>query len=410
MRQAHIVLYGHFGSGNVGNDSTFEAALYNMSALRPSASFTCVCDGPEIIRKRFGVDAMDIDDSDALARWNAVSSKWSKLKWILSWPLLECRTWIQRVRWFRAVDLFVVVGTGAVDDMGVRTFWDAPFSLYKWCRCAKNGGAKVAFLSVGVGPIVHPLSRYLMLRALRSADWRSYRETAAMDYLNANGFDTRGDTIRPDLVFSLAPRRLARYCASPSRMTIGLGLISYFGWRYGHEGGEGVFELYMSRMKRFASRLVEQGYRVRILIGDNSDNRPVRELTRHLDATFPSGRGELFIAEPIENVDDLLRQLAQVQVVVASRFHNVLTALMAGRPTVSIGYHEKNRLLMAGFGLGDYCQDIDGLDYDRLVEQFTSCWERRELLGQQIRRQLDGYRALLDEQYRSLLVGVGSAS
>ena len=134
MRQARIVLYGHFGSGNVGNDSSLEAALYNMRALLPSARFTCVCNGPELVRWRFGVEALAIDDSDAMARWHAVRSKWAKLQWILAWTLREGRAWIERARWFRSVDLFVVVGTGAVDDMAVYAPWDAPFALYKWCR------------------------------------------------------------------------------------------------------------------------------------------------------------------------------------------------------------------------------------------------------------------------------------
>lgn len=410
MNRARILLYGHFGSGNVGNDSTFEAALHSLQALLPSASFTCVCDGPQWIHKRFGVEAVPIDDSGTAAAWHAVRSKWAKLKWILTWPWVEGRAWLGRVRWLRSADLFVVVGTGAVDDMGVRAPLDAPFSLYKWCRCAKSAGVRVAFLSVGVGPIVHPLSRALMLRALRLADFRSYREIAAIRYLQENDFDTRGDAIGPDLVFGLAPRQLPACGDAAGHMTVGLGLICYYGWQCGHEAGEAVFQRYMSHMKRFANHLVTQGYRIRILVGDNSDTRPSQEIMNHLDATFPMGRGELFIAEPIDTVDDLLAQVAQVQVVVASRFHNVLCSLIAGRPTVSVGYHEKSRLLMAGVGLDNYCQEIDTLDFDRLVEQFALCWENRRLLEQLIQRQTAGYRAQLDEQYRSLLAGIDRVS
>ncbi len=77
--------------------------------------------------------------------------------------------------------------------------------LLKWCLAAKWGGARIVFLSVGVGPIEHPVSRFLMLRALRLADSRSYRETLALDYLRNLGFDASADRIYPDLVFSLDP-------------------------------------------------------------------------------------------------------------------------------------------------------------------------------------------------------------
>ena len=60
-----------------------------------------------------------------------------------------------------------------------------------------------------------------------------------------------------------------------------------------------------------------------------------------------------------------------VSTVVATRYHNVICALMLAKPTISIGYGEKNAVLMAGTGLADYCQSIGSLDVDRLIEQFT---------------------------------------
>ena len=57
--------------------------------------------------------------------------------------------------------------------------------------------------------------------------------------------------------------------------------------------------------------------------------------------------------------------------IVATRYHNVVCALMLTKPTISIGYGEKNAVLMADRGLGDYCQAINSLDVDWLIEQFT---------------------------------------
>ena len=41
-----------------------------------------------------------------------------------------------------------------------------------------------------------------------------------------------------------------------------------------------------------------------------------------------------------------MQQIAEVEVVVASRFHNVLLALLLGKPVVSIAYNQKNDALM----------------------------------------------------------------
>lgn len=44
---------------------------------------------------------------------------------------------------------------------------------------------------------------------------------------------------------------------------------------------------------------------------------------------------------------------------------------MLSKPVISIGYAEKNAVLMAGAGLAEYCQSINSLDVGRLIEQFT---------------------------------------
>jgi polysaccharide pyruvyl transferase WcaK-like protein len=61
--------------------------------------------------------------------------------------------------------------------------------------------------------------------------------------------------------------------------------------------------------------------------------------------------------------------MADTDLVVATRYHNVVCALRMGRPTISIGYAEKNDVLLAEMGLGDYCQYIEDLDLERLKAQ-----------------------------------------
>lgn len=239
MSRSKIVLYGHFGTGNIGNDSTLQAALSNIEGLLPGAQIVCVCSGPERISERFGIDARLIDPLP--------DGPQPKYAWIPSWRIRrgveELTSLFTQSVWLRDTSMFIVVGTGAVNDMAVRHPWDAPYALFKWCLAAKLGGARVVFLSVGVGPIQHPISRRLMFGALRLADRRSYRETAAVKYLGRYGFDARKDSTYPDLVFSMDMRRWEGQgwtAASPLR--VGLGLINYMGWRHDPKEGDRYFE------------------------------------------------------------------------------------------------------------------------------------------------------------------------
>ena len=245
MIQSQIVLYGHFGSGNIGNDSSLEAMIYNIRKYRPSSDITCICTGPENVAERYSIKTLPMDVSELRtinpSNWRLVHI----LKRIFHRIIDEFIFWMQRPSWFKTVDQFIVAGTGAVDDMAVRWPWNAPYDLFKWCKAAKMGGAKVVFLSVGAGPIMNPVSRFLMLKALRMADYRSYRELAALDYLRSVNFDTTGDVIYPDLVFSLPLVYTdgLRKISSPPK-SVGVGVINYYGWRHDPRIGESVYQNY----------------------------------------------------------------------------------------------------------------------------------------------------------------------
>ncbi|MCE7985808.1 MAG: hypothetical protein DYG89_31915 [Caldilinea sp. CFX5] len=395
-----IILYGNFGSGNTGNDASLEAALYHIKKYQPNANIICVCTGSGEVSKRFGIQTLPT--SGAYTDKPGFGSQPSRIIRLCLRLTDEILFWLQSPKWFQPGDKFIVVGTGAVDDMGVRRPWHAPYTLYKWCKAAKLGGAQVIFLSVGVGPILNRISKFLMLKALRMADYRSYREMAAFNYLQSLGYDTSRDTLYPDLVFSLpkaslpVPKKLS---ATPT--VVGLGLINYYGWLA--VTGESVYQKYFSKIKHFVTWLLRAGFTVRVISGDIADMRPVREITEFVKEEGEPHWQEKLIVQEITNVNDLFYQIAQTDIIVASRFHNVLCSLMLGRPVISLGYHEKNDLLMKEMGLGRYCQHIEHFTTERLVEQFTACIHEVDQIVCQIHDQADYYRKLLDDQYEMLL-------
>ena len=61
-----------------------------------------------------------------------------------------------------------------------------------------------------------------------------------------------------------------------------------------------------------------------------------------------------------------MSQVVDLDAVVASRFHNVLCALMCGVPTIAIGYGDKHRVLMERFGVSRFSHEIRSLDVDDL--------------------------------------------
>ena len=162
-------------------------------------------------------------------------------------------------------------------------------------------------------------------------------------------------------------------------------------------------------MASFISRLLEQNRTVRLLTGDLVyDTRVRKDLRAVLEQSGLTYEKSNILDEPAGSFEELLSQLAATKVVVASRFHNLLLALMLGKPALAISFHEKDDSLMTAMGLQEFRQDIANLDVSALIEQFVRLEQNADRLSQQIRRKTKGYRRELDKQYTCIFEEIGS--
>jgi polysaccharide pyruvyl transferase WcaK-like protein len=185
---------------------------------------------------------------------------------------------------------------------------------------------------------------------------------------------------------------------------VGVGVFDYCrGENVGGNNSESRYRDYINKVCTFITWLLDNEYRVRILIGDVTYDNPVREDLRNA----LEGKGENYderklLDEPISSVSDLLQQIATTDMVVATRFHNVLLALMLNKPVISISYDMKNDSLMASVGLSDYCQTLDQFDVSRLIKQFIKLAENSVCLKRQIEEIVKGHRQASLEQYSTI--------
>ena len=245
-----------------------------------------------------------------------------------------------------------------------------PHDIMSWCLLRRLMGVKVIFASIGAGPIRHPVSRWFMKVAARAAHYRSYRDAISKAFMVSIGFDTRDDPIYPDIAFRLpAPASTHRQAREGRPLTIGVGVMTYHGWQNDRSRGAGIYAAYLEKMTSFLVWLLERGHVVRLLMGDEVDRHAVDDLFRAVRSRGPDrGEGSMLFA-PAHTLHDVMHQLADTDLVVATRYHNVVCALRMGKPTISVGYAEKNDVLLTEMGLGDYCQHIERLDVELLKAQ-----------------------------------------
>ncbi len=371
-----FVLFGLFGTGNIGNDATLRVTLHHLRARAPDADIFCICNELPDFARALGVLALPLNPLPVKGRWRVpyswLRNAYAAAGMLVSEPFRRARM----RRLLMGADRLIFVGTGVFDDFGLLP-WDMPAWMLGWCRAASRVGAKVQLLAVGAGPMRNALNRALMKRAIDAADRRSLRDTVSRDYLQSIGIDASADTVVPDLVFGMPLEWIPNHrpAESPPRV-VGLGVMGYFGWNADPQKGQEIYQAYIAKMERFLRWLLERGYAVRLLVGElPTDERPVRDLLSAVDPNGQARSDGRLATQAIDSLDGLLEEIAATDIVVASRFHNVICALAAGRPAIAVGYASKFDALMAEMGMGSYSLHIETFEVEQLKRDFVTLAE-----------------------------------
>ncbi|HEX3399251.1 MAG TPA: polysaccharide pyruvyl transferase family protein [Acetobacteraceae bacterium] len=389
MGKRRICLLGLFGLGNMGNDGSLESMLLHLRRIRPDAELCCICVDPIKVSKDHRIPTIPIS-------WPGFSNPMLKICDRISAGIPgKLANWVRAIRHLRRFDILIIPGTSTLCDYRADPL-GPPYALFRWSAAAKLCGTKLYFISTGAGPISRPLSRWMLTRVAAWANYRSFRDSVSKRFIASLGIDTRTDAIFPDLAFSLpVPNMAPPPKPDDHPVTIGLGMMDYKGWQT-HSETDIIYSTYLEKMNRFAHWLLSRGYRVRLLIGETADERAVIDLKTALAESgyrirtdgLPAPELCHVITETADSLHDIMEQMIDTDIIVASRFHNVVCALKLSKPTISIGYEAKNDDLMEHMGLGAFCQHIERFDVDDLIQQFEALLLGKSLYEGRVRRKL----------------------
>lgn len=384
-----IGLFGQFGSGNTGNDGSLEAMLQLLKRNCPDAQLMCICSRPDVIREKFGIDTAPVGRP---ASKNAVIRAINKC---LAQLPRRLTGFFGAITLAHGIDLFIVPGTGILDDYNEEPFgW--PFAVLRWSLAAKLAGSRFAFISIGAGPVTHPLSRMFIRKASTMATYRSYRDQNSYDFMRSLNINVTKDAVTADIAFSLPVAQDEEHRSFHQR--IGLGIMTYRGWEKQSTDGASIYNTYLDKMAQLIDRLVSGGREVRLLTGDQGDTQAVRDLQNRIRISHL----RQVVFEPASSLQDVMQQIAKTDIVIASRYHNVVCALLMERPVISIGYARKNDALLSDTGLSEFCHHIESFDPDRVLEQIDEIDSRKSELMRHITDGARLYRQKLAEQEDAL--------
>jgi polysaccharide pyruvyl transferase WcaK-like protein len=391
---ARVGLFGKLGSGNIGNDASMEAVLNYLRADHPDAVVDALCTGPAYISDTYGIPAEQLfwysDHAGNGSRAGAVPRK------LIGKGMDAIRT----ARWVRRHDAVIVPGMGVLEASLPLPVLEFPYSMFLLGVSGRLFGTKVALVSVGAGVIKQRMTRSLFNWAARLAFYRSYRNENSREAMRKRGLDVSADRIYPDLAFALP----VDSSSVGDPQTVGVGVMKYHGSNADRDRADEIYAAYIDGMKQFVRWLVDSGRNVRLIVGDTngSDELALQEVLDDLAAARPDLPAGRVITEPVATYADVVKAMAPVHSVVATRFHNLVAGLMLAKPTVAVSYSPKHDALMADMGLAGFSQSANMLDCGQLIEKFSALESQAGQLRQVLLERNAANAALLDEQFAAL--------
>jgi polysaccharide pyruvyl transferase WcaK-like protein len=397
-----ITLLGNFGTGNLGNDASLRVAVQQLRALVPAAHLAIACPAPDEIAATYQLPTFPIVPH---RDWTARLGRPARM--VLR-PFVELVRWTSVMRHVRRADLVVVPGTGILDD-----FWESPFGMpyrmFTWVAVTRLARRRFEFVGIGAGPIQNQVSMRFFRAAARLASRCSYRDVWSRRYMASLGRDVSLDPVVPDLVLALRTEvPPAEADNTARRRRIGIGVMDYRGWNHGDDD-EAIVGTYLDKLAAFARTWLDRGDEVKLFIGAVEDLPAAEALVDRLESSpAVAGRAGGLESRAELDYDGLIADLAEVDVMIATRYHNIVAALLASTPAISLGYAEKNKELLKEFGLAEHCQHIETFDTLRVIADTEAILRDRDRISASIAGDIARLSTLLEAEFSGLVGRLGA--
>lgn len=428
-----IGVFGHYGNQNLGDEAITTATIQSIQRHFPSAGIVGFSIKPDDTTKRYGIEAfpiryikpmvestdkMVLEPESALAesvgssaspsfkeRLKKIPFLGSALK-VVSRTLELLRKWWQELVFLtdarhnlKDVDLIIVAGSNQfLDNFGGT--WGFPYTLLKWTILCKLTNTRIAFASIGAGPLEAPLSKLLVRIALLFSDYLSYRDGASKQLVEKTIFPINGK-VYPDLAHSLLfePQEIESFSEKP---VVAINPMPIYDSRYWCEHDDGRYKAYVKKMSSFCDLLIKEGYPVQFFSTQPADENVIDDILDGIDSKLLVGVDRESLTQRSREVSELMAYLNTVDIVVATRLHGTILSLLSEKPVFGVTYHRKSSDVLVQMGQKDYFVALDTFDTETLKAKFDMLVKNMEVETKKIKQCGEVYRLKLNQQYNEI--------
>lgn len=301
----------------------------------------------------------------------------------------------------RRFDLILACGGGQYDEQWGGP-WAHPYTLFRWSIIARLTRTPFAAASVGVGILVSRLGNFFVRRALAAATYRSFRDPGSRAHFADCRF-TRNDPCVPDMAYSVPESMIPQNARNGQRRRVAVSPMIFGRRGIWPSERQGTYERYLEVLAEFTVWLMENGEDVCFYTSCRDDFVAVDELWSRMQRIKPDLEAATPNLLPSNTVPEVLRSLATVDLVVASRLHATVLAHRCGCPVVAISFERKVNADMEFFGHDDYILNIFTVETEPLKKKYLALAANAEDLRAQIRETVRAADAEIQRQYAHIL-------
>ena len=340
-------------------------------------------DGPFVVRAARGLARR----ARNIPLLGGVAARGSNIVATLVFEVISLRSaW----RWIRSADLVLASGGGQLDAVWGGA-WGQPYALARWAWLARRARVPFALLSVGYGGASTWLSRQFLRYAVDGAAYCSVRDAGSGAMALQLGVK-RDLPVVPDLAFGLAspsplPPRRPGY-------DIGISPMVYLrpgSWPIEDQAG---YERLIALWANLVTAIVARGDRVHLFVSNPGDMAAVSDIWELLgDAT----RADCTIAEA-QSPNALLEFFRGLDVVISSRLHGVLLAIVSARPVLALSHDRKVRAVMSDSGVSDFCVDLTTATVEQVTGILLNLTDQLDPCARRLREYVEAASNALRQQ------------
>jgi len=277
-------------------------------------------------------------------------------------------------RSLKGLDWLVFGGGGLLNDSN-RT----AIPMYTLIRIlAWMRGVRVAWWSVGIGPLEPGLRMRLASWLLSSSDFVSVRDEYS--HLTAAEMVTKSVSLAPDLAHAIQDS-VAEEKVRPA--TVAISVVPYKKTGTWFEEGDQQYSNYCHKMAALINGLLDArpDIHVRLFpISLNQDSVAISDIMA-LGKFGDDGRVDDYWPD---SVQALVTELSRAEVVIATRLHSVVLATLAGVPSITIAYQPKVASYANELQLGLPCFNIEDFGSDDVVDAVIAVLDKSASFGESL--------------------------